>query len=335
MNITEVPESTPECLLIAVADTGITGLAEVSFGAASFDPEPALYRPGLRWLPDKSPVGLTAPTVQLRFERLVINGNSPKGFSITYRPYRLYQPDRQRTSFEVLTDKGIRRVEYEVHIELDSIWARVPETRELRCHELCENVVATYLTFSRAKTALAEFFAGRATRAQNAYRRARADLTQAWNELAAIEALDERAPVPGYPALQAQSLQRALLEHAHNTCTTAHWQAGPVRDGELDRTVRVVTDEWERAYDCLRDALPEDAAAGVVQQASENLINIVLDRVAIRLRVAHSAKHICLLGEHTCGLGEVDTFIAIARSVLTTLAASELSTPTRKLRAHW
>lgn len=300
MNITEAPESTPERLFIEVIDTGVAGLAAVSFGAACFHPDPGWRRRGQRAPKDRSSELLIAPTIHLTFQRLSINGTSIAGYSITYRPYRLHQPDMRPGSFEVLTDKGIRSVEYQVHTKLVPAWARV---EALRCHDLCENVVATYLTFSRAKTSLAEFFAGRATRAQDAYRQARMDLTQAWNELAAIEALDERAPVPGYPTFQAQSLQRALLEHAHNTCTTAHWQAGPVRDGELDRTVRVVTDEWERAYDCLRDALPVDAAAAEVQRASENLIDIVLDRVAIRLRAAHSDKHICLLGEHACGLG--------------------------------
>lgn len=97
----------------------------------------------------------------------------------------------------------------------------------------------------------------------------------------------------------------------------------------------MVTDEWERAYDYLRDALPDDAAVAEVQRASENLIRIVLDRVAIRLRIAHSDKHVCVLGDHTCGLGDVDTFIAIARTFLTALAACELSTPTGQQRVHW
>lgn len=332
MNITEAPGSTLERLLIEVIDTGVAGLAAVSFAAERINPDP-----DRRKLSGRAPspgvlARLTAPIMQVMFEGLTINGNNLGGLTVTYRPYWSHHPGRPQYSREVLTDEGVHRIEYRASYTLESSWrVGVEAIWPLRCTELCEEIAATYLTFGRAKCALAEYFTARVTAAQGTYVRARADLTQAWNDLAAIEALDERAPVPGYPSFQAQSLQRALLAHAHNTCSTAHWQPGPVGDSELDRTVAVVTDEWERAYDCLRDALPDDAAAVEVQQASENLITIVLDRVAIRLRAAHSDKHICLLGDHTCGLGEIDTFIAIARTFLTTLAASELSTPTGKL----
>lgn len=43
----------------------------------------------------------------------------------------------------------------------------------------------------------------------------------------------------------------------------------------------------------------------------------------------------CNQRPETPHLGDVDTFIAIARTFLTTLAASELFTSTGKLRAHW
>ncbi len=335
MNITEAHGSTPERLLIEVIDTGVAGLAAVSFGAACFHPDPGWRRRGQRAPKDGSSELLIAPTIHLTFQRLNINGKSIAGYSDTYRPYRLDQPNGQRSVVEVLTHKGIHRIEYEVHSRLKPAWGRFDDIRALRSTELCEKIAATYLTFDRAKSALAEYFTARVAVAQDTYVRARVGLTRAWNELAAIEALDERAPVPGYPSFQAQSLQRALLAHAHNTCSMAHWQPGPARDSELDRTVAVVTDEWERAYDCLRDGLPDEATADVLQEAAENLIGIVLERVLKRLRVAHNDKHVCLLGEHTCGLGDIDTFIAIARTFLTALAASEVSTPTSGQPAHW
>lgn len=336
MNIADAAGSTPERLLIEVIDTGVSGVAAVNFGAERTNPDPDRRKIDGRTPNPGALATLIAPTMQVTFQDLTINGNNLAGLTVAYRPYWSHPPGKPQYSREVLTDGGVHRIEYRASYTLESSWRVGIETIwPLRCTELCEQIATTHLTFDTAKSALAEYFTERVTAAQETYRRARAELTQAWNDLAAIEALDERAPVPAYPSFQAQALQRALLAHAHNTCTTAHWQPGPVRDSELDRTITVVTDEWERAYDCLRDGLPDEATAAVLQKAAENLIGIVLERVSKRLRVTHNDKHVCLLGEHTCGLGDIDTFIAIARTFLTALAASEISTPTSGQPEHW